>query len=116
MLGNVACTDFFRIVVGLVADGGGASLAFQLSAGDLADAFWVLLHILLPSAPRMPRTDELGMILESRWDSFASMGIALYKLNHVALLLLRAPLLEGIEIREAKGISVVGIARAIWLF
>lgn len=44
------------------------------------------------------------------------VGANLDELDHILLLLLLAPFLKGIDVGEGKGIAVVRVARAVWLF
>lgn len=61
----------------------------------------------------MSRADELGVILEARWDGFTTMCIALYKFDNFFLLFPCAPGLELVQIGEDKGIPIVGLSGAV---
>lgn len=119
-----ANTDLLCVVVGLVADGGLTALSLELStisgrdlgnvgshlsAGHLPHALRVLLDVLLAATARMARADELGVVLETRGDGLAAVGVALDELDHLRLLLVHAPFLEGSETGEDERVPVVAV-------
>lgn len=110
MFRYVAHSDLLGVVVCLVADGRLTPLSLQFSAGDLSDAFRVLLDVLFAAAAGVTSTNEFGVVLEARRDSFAAMRVSLYKLDHLCFLLASSPLLEGGEVLEDEGVAVVGVA------
>lgn len=110
MLGDVTSTNFFRVMVRLIAYGGGTPLTFELPAWDFADSLWVFLDILLATTAGMPGADELCVFFEAGRDRLAAMCIAFHELDHIALLLLFAPHKEGVEVGEDEGVAIVRVA------
>lgn len=107
---DVAYADLLGIIIGLVTDGCLTPLSFELSTGDLSDALWVLLDILLSTAARVTGTYELGVIFETWGDRFAAMGVALHELDHLRLLFTCSPFLKGFDGRKHERVPVVAVS------
>lgn len=73
----------------------------------------MFLDVLFATAARVAGADEFGVVFEAGRDGFAAVRVALYELDHLCLLFVRAPLQEGGGVGEDEGIAVVGVARAI---
>lgn len=82
----------------------------HFSTGDLSDAFWVFLDVLFATATRVAGAYEFGVVLEAGRDCFAAVCVAFYELDHLSLLLVCAPFLEGGDVWEYEGVTVVGVA------
>ena len=85
----------------------------HLATGHLAHALGVLLDVLFAPAARVACAHELGVVFEARRDGLAPVRVALDELDHLGLLLARAPLLESGDIGKDEGVPVVGVARAV---
>lgn len=95
-------------MIRIIDECGGAKGA-HFSTGDLSDALWVFLDILLSTAARVTGTYELGVIFEAWGDRFAAMSVALYELDHLRLLFACSPFLKGVEGREHERVPVVAV-------
>ena len=73
----------------------------------------MFLDVLFATAARVAGADEFGVVFEAGRDRFAAVGVALYELDHLRLLFLGSPFLEGSDVGEDEGVPVVGVARAI---
>ena len=86
--------------------GGGLAIATDqtsdtdLSTGDFAYPIREFLDIFLSSAACMPRTYELRVVLEARWNGFRAMCVPFHKLDHLFFLLFAPPFLELLHCLE----------------
>ena len=58
---------------------------------------------------------SVTLLLDQTLGDVLSGLSCLYKLNHLPFLFLIAPFVKGFEIGKNEGITVVSVARAVWL-
>ena len=88
----------------------------DLTTWHLAYPLRVLLHVLLPPAPGMTRTYQLGMVFKARRNGLRAVCIPFHEFHHLLFLFLLPPSLERVHALEHKGISVINISASVWGF